>query len=252
MNIRSKIQALITAANAKTGESDATLTDAVQTLVNGYGQGGGGYTVDDLATMSNPSGAAIFTVPTISQYAFYHRTGITSVKGESITTIQSTAFDSNTGITKVFAPNAELKSSAFAYCRNLAVAIVGEIGIYDPTVFRNCTLLHTVDFCKNVGFSNNAFVSCSALKTMVIRRTTLPTLTNITCFNGTPFASGGTGGTIYIPKVLYDHLGDGTSLDYKAATNWSTLDGYGTITWAQIEGSIYETQYADGTPIPTE
>lgn len=41
MSILSKIQSLITAANAKTGESDTTLTDAVQTLVDGYGQGGG-------------------------------------------------------------------------------------------------------------------------------------------------------------------------------------------------------------------
>jgi hypothetical protein len=40
VSIKSKIQSLITAANAKTGESDATLTDAVQTLVDGYGQGG--------------------------------------------------------------------------------------------------------------------------------------------------------------------------------------------------------------------
>lgn len=40
MSIKSKIQALIAAANAKTGESDTTLTDAVQTLVDGYGQGG--------------------------------------------------------------------------------------------------------------------------------------------------------------------------------------------------------------------
>lgn len=42
MSIRNKIQALIAAANTKTGESDTTLTDAVQTLVDGYGQGGGG------------------------------------------------------------------------------------------------------------------------------------------------------------------------------------------------------------------
>ena len=41
MTIKQKIQSLITAANAKTGESDTTLTDAVQTLVDGYGQGGG-------------------------------------------------------------------------------------------------------------------------------------------------------------------------------------------------------------------
>lgn len=40
MSIKSKIQALITAANATTGEADETLTDAVQTLVDGYGGGG--------------------------------------------------------------------------------------------------------------------------------------------------------------------------------------------------------------------
>lgn len=42
MSVKSKIQSLIAAANTATGESDATLTDAVQTLVDGYGQGGGG------------------------------------------------------------------------------------------------------------------------------------------------------------------------------------------------------------------
>lgn len=41
MSILSKIQSLISAANSATGESDTTLTDAVQTLVDGYGQGGG-------------------------------------------------------------------------------------------------------------------------------------------------------------------------------------------------------------------
>lgn len=42
MSVKSKIQALITAANTKTGETDTTLTDAVQTLVDGYGEGAGG------------------------------------------------------------------------------------------------------------------------------------------------------------------------------------------------------------------
>lgn len=41
MTILQKIQSLLAAANTKTGESDTTLTDAVQTLINGYGQGGG-------------------------------------------------------------------------------------------------------------------------------------------------------------------------------------------------------------------
>ena len=42
MSIYSKLSSLLTAANTKTGESDTTLTDAVQTLIDGYGGGGGG------------------------------------------------------------------------------------------------------------------------------------------------------------------------------------------------------------------
>lgn len=52
--------------------------------------------------------------------------------------------------------------------------------------------------------------------------------------------------TVYIPKALYDHLNDGTSLDYRAAANWSAKT---TTTFASIEGSQYENYYADGTPI---
>lgn len=53
--------------------------------------------------------------------------------------------------------------------------------------------------------------------------------------------------TVYIRKSLYGELGTGSALDYKAATNWASKAN--VVTWAQIEGSIYETQYADGTPI---
>ena len=37
MSIKTKIRSLIEAANAKTGKSDADLTAAVQSLINGYG-----------------------------------------------------------------------------------------------------------------------------------------------------------------------------------------------------------------------
>ena len=88
----------------------------------------------------------------------------------------------------------------------------------------------------------NNFVNYAInFKTLILRKTSIATLANTGAFTGTPFASGGSGGTIYIPKALYDHLGDGTSLDYKAASNWSTVNGYGTITWAKLEGSPYES-----------
>ena len=99
------------------------------------------------------------------------------------------------------------------------------------------------------GIGGSCFLNTNTLKELILRADSVTPLGNLNSFNGTPFASGGSGGTIYIPKALYDHLGDGTALDYKSATNWSTMDGYGTITWAKIEGSYYETHYADGTVI---
>lgn len=41
MSVERKINSLITAANTKTGKTDANLTSAVQSLVDGYGGGGG-------------------------------------------------------------------------------------------------------------------------------------------------------------------------------------------------------------------
>ena len=116
--------------------------------------------------------------------------------------------------------------------------------------FKDSSLLEAVDFAILRLIYGSVFQNCTVLDTIIIRCDyVIPTLSNVNAFANTPFASGGSGGTIYIPKALYDHLGDGTALDYKAATNWSTVDGYGTITWAQIEGSQYEDYYADGTAV---
>ena len=41
-SVKSKLQSLLTASNAKTGKSDTNLTDAVTSLIDGYGQGGSG------------------------------------------------------------------------------------------------------------------------------------------------------------------------------------------------------------------
>lgn len=68
MSIYSKLSSLLTAANNKTGESDTTLTDAVQTLIDGYGQGGGGVPIE----------TGTFTVATKSKtYDIIHSLGVT-------------------------------------------------------------------------------------------------------------------------------------------------------------------------------
>ena len=37
---------------------------------------------------------------------------------------------------------------------------------------------------------------------------------------------------IYVPESLID--------SYKAASVWTTINGYGYVTWKKLEGSIYE------------
>ena len=49
--------------------------------------------------------------------------------------------------------------------------------------------------------------------------------------------------TIYVPQALVS--------DYQSATNWTTKYNNNTLTINAIEGSAYEHNYADGTPIPT-
>lgn len=140
---------------------------------------------------------------------------------------------------------------AFSYCPQIASVTIKSCNVVYASAFESCTGVTVVDYAPQNHFlsRNNILKSCSSLNTLILRKTAISAMSNINTLAGTPFASGGTGGTIYIPESLYDHLGDGTSSDYKAATNWSTYEGYGTITWAKIEGSIYENAYADGTSI---
>lgn len=161
-------------------------------------------------------------------------------------------FSNCTALTNVYMPKTTFPTYMFEWCTALANIALGygrasrtETGTY---MFYKCTSLVAVDL-SNVSKLNSNLLRNSSASVLILRDSALTALASTGVFDVSAFASGGTGGTIYIPKALYDHLGDGTALDYKAATNWSTIDGYGTITWAQIEGSQYENYYADGTPI---
>lgn len=139
---------------------------------------------------------------------------------------------------------------AFKQCQDLEYAEI-EFGVNITTadlsdMFLSCPVLKTCVFRHHnpngtMSLSSSLFGGGgNTLDTLVLDAPFICTMSGVAAMNNTKFKNGGAGGTIYIPKSLYDHLGDGTALDYKAATNWSTLDGYGTVTWAKIEGSEYE------------
>lgn len=96
-------------------------------------------------------------------------------------------------------------------------------------LFTLSTNLKIVD----IGFINlnncyNMFLNCAKFDTLILRSNTVQTLSSTSYFTGTPFATDGTGGTVYCPQALIE--------DYKVATNWSGLN----VTFVPLEGSIYE------------
>jgi len=257
----------------------ATKLDGYSTLIDSIQTGGGGISVDDLAQNLQPSGAITLSnsVTTIGNYAFAGKP-ITSIIAPSVTSMQmyalqetsiSSITDSNfpsLGVSVDYGillrmsslvsikltgekmslgngsgalrDNTSLVSAEFPNCaKNVSASLLG----MGNACFYGCTSLELVDigYCTSIG--GLAFYNAKKHITLIMRKSgALVTLANAGVFNNSCFANGQVGGTIYIPQVLYDHLGDGTSSDYQHATNWSTVHGYGTITWAKIEGSIYE------------
>lgn len=149
-----------------------------------------------------------------------------------------------------------IKGRAFRNCtklQNVRTRATGQATSATPGIFMGCTLLKTIDMpnylnnsaqmfsgCTALEFvrlqrgvgSSQSFYNCSTLKTLVLTSNTMSNLANTNAFTGTPFESGGTGGTVYVPEALIE--------SYQTATNWSTLYAAGTCTFAAIEGSEYE------------
>ena len=99
----------------------------------------------------------------------------------------------------------------------------------------SCSSLQKVDCASTIGFINsNAFGNCSSLNVLIIRKTdAMASLTNKNAFTGTPFASGGSGGTLYVPNNL--------TSTYRYGENWNTVfNGNANNQIKAIEGSAYE------------
>lgn len=83
------------------------------------------------------------------------------------------------------------------------------------------------------GIYSNCFSNCSNFKDLIITKNDgVMKLQNVNAFVSTPFASGGTGGTLWVPSALIS--------SYQSATNWSTILGYANNHIKAIEGSIWE------------
>ena len=201
------INALTRYANETTGQSDTNLSDAVRTLCDGYGGG------DDFTRK---------TIMALGVKAFKNCALPETLLFPNVTNAMEQSLNMVTGIRIIVLPK---------------IATLGPYAFSDsPTGYE------VIDLGSNFStISNWQFSDDRKLKTLLLRSSAMIALMNVNAFNKTPFASGGTGGTLYVPQDLIS--------SYQSASNWSTILGYANNQILSIEGSIYETQYADGTPI---
>ena len=100
----------------------------------------------------------------------------------------------------------------------LAVIVLPKLATLNGGSTFRAARCSAVDIGPNLTSLPNDCFYMGTYQSVILRSTTL------VAASGTGTLYSVTGTTFYIPKVLYDHLGDGTEYDYKAATNWSTKE----------------------------
>lgn len=184
-------------------------------------------------------------VTAVKSYAFYNSPAVNSVSFPNCTIVNSRGFLNATSIKTLHLPAVTRASGdyVFASMSNLEMLCLPSMsGAFGGFAVQSGTKLKTADLGGITSIGGQNFSGCSILDTVILRRTEgIAALSNINAFNNTPFASAGTGGTLYVPQALIS--------TYQSATNWSIILSYTNNQIKPIEGSIYETQYADGTPI---
>ena len=188
------IDALTSYANSVTGESDTNLPDAVRTLADGYGQGGGdsiwASIVDRTVTEIDDKDGVCKDV---SWSAFHYCTSLTSVVLPAVTSVGVDAFTRCSKLSSVDLPSATtILNTAFSYCTGLSA----------------------IDLPVMASIGKNAFNGCSKLATLILRKSdSICKIDGTGVLAGTPIKSGT--GYIYVPASLIER--------YKTATNWSTF-----------------------------
>lgn len=196
--------------------------------------GGSGYSIDDLAGGS-PTGAITVSAQSITAYAFYHKTGITSVSAPNCTSIGGYAFQSCNGITSISFPALTTFSGDYTFSDCTGLTQIAFPSLTNGTrarTFYNCTGLTIADMGTTTQVSSQCFMNASALRTLILRKTdAVATLGAYNAYTLGGIYNNPTSSTIYVPNSLIS--------SYQSASNWSSLYSAG-VTFAAIEGSIYE------------
>lgn len=187
---------------------------------------------------------------TIANYAFRYCYGLTGeiVLPSTVTSIGQYSFASCKNITKFTATGSITTFGTYTFVGasadhkmtvteihlpNLGTSIALNLNFGSTTAANACQYLELVDIGKAKSIAANTFANCYKLQTLIMRRTSVTTCANVSAFLNTPLRGySSRTADIYVPSALID--------SYKAASVWSTINGYGYVTWHAIEGSPHE------------
>lgn len=165
------------------------------------------------------------TVTSIGQYSFANCEGMeTFTAAGAISTLGTYTFNGASG---------HVMQLRECHMPNLGTGIALNLNWGNATAANACQNLEVCDIGKAKSIAANTFANCYKLQTLIMRRTSVTTCANVSAFLNTPVRGrSGLTATIYVPSALID--------SYKAASVWTTINGYGYVTWEAIEGSPYE------------
>lgn len=148
-------------------------------------------------------------------YAFYGQKKLKRVSLPNVTNIPAYCFDSCLALVEVNISKVDTVGSrnCFNSCTSLEEITLPLLKTLTMANFNGCTKLKKVDLpvCTAITGGQN-FNNCSSLETLILRSTTMCTLSKTNDFTNSGIANGT--GYIYVPSALVD--------SYKSATNWST------------------------------
>lgn len=165
------------------------------------------------------------TVTSIGQYSFANCEAMeTFTAPGSITTLGTYTFNGASG---------HVMALRECHMPNLGTSIALNLNWGSTTAANACQHLEVCDIGKAKSIAANTFANCYKLQTLIMRRTSVTTCANVSAFLNTPLRGRNSlTAKVYVPSALID--------SYKAASVWTTLNGYGYIEWCALEGSPYE------------
>lgn len=258
MALTDKLTDIADAIRAKTGKTDRLTLEQMPEEIASI-QGGGSGDADTLKQLIEGTLASFYDnqIAHIRTRMFGYNNALKEVELPNAKTMGMAAFASATALESVKLDSIETlvvgaQDQQFYGCSSLKNVSMNSLKVVGAMSFDGCTSLKQVYFPSLTRVGGNGFIrsgletahfpilssigtgafSSTKLKTLVLGGDAVVTLDNVSAFTGTPFASGGTGGKVYVKQALIP--------SYQTATNWSSLYAAGTCEFIAIEGSEYE------------